>query len=264
MKYAKKMKLVEIGDVAEAYTDRDLPSDENLTAPRILSMLDISMNTILNRNDISDGEKWALYNQALQKYLYHMKKTYAQNSSTKQSLHSNSIDVLNSDQQLPDTSDTFSNRVHTPEVFSKRISEHDISGIFPINPSIENITQPSVREFFRQARLSDPIHRQRETNQLSPISHISFNDSASNFHISPTSASSSSPQQMSIDIQSPEKSRVTTRRPKKRGAANDITGIHPYKVVTKEVIVGPPPNLQPTQLYRNRNPPLYWQPTTAK
>lgn len=237
------MKLVDIDAVVQPCS---LPSDENLTAPRILPMLDNSMNTILNRNDISDGAKWTLYNQTLQKYLYHMKKTNVQKPSTQQSPHSN-ISVP---------------RHHTPDTFSNRISDHDISGIFPMKPSIEDISQPNVRQFFEQARLSDPYHRQHESNQLSPISQPSHNDSLMGLDMSPILTP---PQSMSIEIQQPEKSYVTVRNRKKRSAQHDNTAVHPHKVVSKEVVMALPANLQPTQLYRNRNrPDFYWQTTNAK
>lgn len=252
------MKLVEIGDVGQGYADQPLPSlptDENLTAPRILSMLDKSMNAILNQNDISDGEKWILYNQTLQKYLYHMKNAHAQKSNTQQLSHNIPIDVLES-------------RHHTPDTFNNRLTGQDISGIFPIKPSISDITQPNVREFFEQARLSDPNMYQPAPNQLSPISRLSRNESLSSLDMSPTTLSPTQPlpQSMSIDIHTPERSNVTQRRrPQKRGASADITAVHPSKVISKEVIVGAPQNLQPTQLYRNRNQTdFYWKTTNAK
>ena len=40
---------------------------------RIISYLDQEMQTILNRCDIDDVEKWKLYSQALERYLYYIK-----------------------------------------------------------------------------------------------------------------------------------------------------------------------------------------------
>lgn len=77
MKYAKKMKLVDIDDVTHSSSgpsNHSMPSDDNFITPRILSLLDNAMNDILNRSDVDDGEKWILYNQSLQRYLNHMKK----------------------------------------------------------------------------------------------------------------------------------------------------------------------------------------------
>lgn len=252
MKYAKKMKLVEIDDNSQVPTDQSylsLPSDENVTAPRILSILDNFMNAILNRHDINDGEKWTLYNQALQRYLNHIKKSNVQNSVNQQSPNNIPFD----DQD----------RRHTPDTFNNRISDHNISGVFPMKTSIENISEPIVRDFFEQARM-------RDENPFSPstISAESLDDSIPpNLHKSPKSPLHEA---MSISIPTSQEARnVTNRRRKgKRGAAHDMTRIHPYKVTAIDNAL-PPQNLEPRQLYRDRRQPqsnfeFYWESTKAK
>lgn len=247
MKYAKKMKLVEIDDIPQSTSHNHvLLSDEQFTAPRTLSMLDNYMKIILERTDISDGEKWQLYSQTLQKYLNHMKRSEVPN--------------LNGQQF-----DSSISRDHTPYTFNNRLSDHDISGIFPMKPSIENISQPTVRAFFEQAKISDA--NSVFTRRMSDPIHSHQNDSDI---ITPTTPTQfSSPEAMSIGRPSITSSMETTRnvamrRRKKRGHEHNMTAIHPYKVAPREVVIAAPPNLSPKQLYRNRNPALYWEASNAK
>lgn len=257
MKHAKKMKLVEIDDVPQPFTDHSylsLQSDENFKAPRVLSMLDNSMNAILHRGDINDGEKWALYNQTLQKYLYHMKKSHAQNS-TAQQFNRSTIQPLNCNQSVVSEP-----HYQTPEAFINRIPELNISGIFPINPSIAGISEPTVKEFFEKARLSG-INR-------SSISHESLDETS--VSLPDLTMQPQEQEEMSIAAITPEKmENVTTRyRAKKRNALRDMTIVHPYKVVAKER-QPVPQNIQPTQLYRDRKQPqsnydFIWNNTNAR
>lgn len=253
MKYAKKMKLVPVDDISHSAVDQSHLPDENFTASRILSILDDSMNAILNRNDINDGEKWTLYNQTLQRYLNHMKKTHSQNSNVQRP-------------QKFQSEETY-NRHHTPSAFNNSISEHDISGIFPMKPSIESALQPNVREFFEQARKSD-------ASQFSPISATSIYDEINSSNTNADQSPHRTPlqithQPMSISIPSTDETRniAVRKRGPKRNAVRDMTTVHPYKMAKDHAAM--PKNLEPTQLYRNRRQPqsnmeFYWQPTNAK
>lgn len=236
------MKLVDIDDLPHQTGDQSylsLPSDEKFTAPRILSMLDNSMNAILNRNDMNDGEKWTLYNQTLQRYLNHMRKT--QKSNTQQLPHN--IQFNEEEQQN-----------HTSEAFNNRISDHDITGIFPIRDSIETITQPNVRQFFQQARQSD-------VNQLSPIHHMSVdNNSMINFNRSPETPPQH--QQQPIPILGTKRTgEIIPKRARKRGPSRDVTGIHPYKVVSRP---GNTPPRAPQRSTAKSQLDFYWKSTKAK
>lgn len=246
MKYAKKMKLVEIDDNSQL-SSLSMPTDENFSTPRILSILDNSMNGILNRHDINDGEKWTLYNQVLQRYLNHIKKLNAKNSVNEQL--SNSVQ--------------FNDQEHhrTPDTFDNRISNNNISGIFRMKPSIDNISQPTVREFFEQARQRDAIH----SSPVSPISFQSLDESNASLNNLPQTPEQT---QMSISLPQTDKMRNVTKRQRKRAAAFDLTRIHPNKVCTT-YNAQQLQNLQPKQLYRNRQAPqskydFIWESTKAK
>lgn len=68
MEHAKKMMLVE-PSVLERL------NNINQNQPDVINHLDSEMKKILDVKNISDNEKWTLYNQALQKYLNFMKST---------------------------------------------------------------------------------------------------------------------------------------------------------------------------------------------
>lgn len=236
------MKLVDIDDISQQPPgDQPFlshPSDESFTSPRTLSILDDSMNAILNRCDINDSEKWALYHQTLQRYLYHIRNK--QKSTTQQT------DDIRPYADLQ--------RKHTPEQFDFRISDHNITGITPIKDSIEHIGPPQVRQFFENARQSN-------VNQLSPILPISSDDSM-NFSNFPQTPPQQHQQPMSIP---PTKhtTKRTRKRGEKRNASNNITGSQPRKVVAIEE------RIASKQLYRNRRPvqsnhDFYWNGSTAK
>ena len=154
MKYAKKMKLVDIDDAAQHCAQQPkLQTDADFLAPRIFSTLDNFMNAILKRRDINDGEKWLLYNQALQKYLNHMKSVRSKISSSTQ-------------RQSNISPDEQSHADLTPSPFNKNISDADITGIYPLRDSIDNITNAGVRSFFEHIRESEANNV--ESPQLSP------------------------------------------------------------------------------------------------
>lgn len=90
MKYAKKMILVEapIGEVEKtSETVRDLilkkQFDENYLKPNRIFDLDQELKRTLNRSDLDDHEKWTLYNQTLQRFLFHINEERKSNSLNK-------------------------------------------------------------------------------------------------------------------------------------------------------------------------------------
>lgn len=76
MKHAKKMMLVDIPNVQnnESYVNNDLVSRtsfaENYIKPQTAFNLDQDLRNILNRPDLDDHEKWMLYNQSHQRFLF--------------------------------------------------------------------------------------------------------------------------------------------------------------------------------------------------
>lgn len=262
MKYAKKMKLVDIDDVSSqpaVHHHQTLLTDDKFASTCTLSTLDNSMNEILNRSDIDDGEKWILYNQILQRFLSYMKKTRLPN--------------------VPNTSTGKDQRNGTPEQFNGHLSAHDISGIFQIKDSLDTISQPNVRNFFEKAR-------QRDINRLSPVGSTPTSEHSSQHDISPlaqgllnrslqsfdshllsptqhTPASRSHPASPEFPVTPQEAMdwhettrNVQMRRARKRHAQLDMSSVHPNKVA-------------PRSLYRGRKPPpnkydFIWQNTQAK
>lgn len=255
MKYAKKMKLVDIDDTSQPCTQQSkLPTDDDFMAPRIFSTLDSFMNGILNRRDINDGEKWILYNQALQKYLSHMKSLRTKNSSAQ--LPTNHIQ---SDQNYSNV---------TPSPFNKNISDADITGIFPIRDSIDTISNPAVRSFFEQMRDSDGNNggmSQLSPHQQSPlaINHSldgELNRISPSHHNLPTTPEGIFNDDVSMRsleklLTTPDRNKAAPKRAAKRAALQDMSGAAPDKVRA--------------QLYRTRNAPqsryeFYWRTSNAK
>lgn len=253
------MKLVEIDDdvpmTSTTQSHLSLPTDKQFTAPRTLSLLDNSMETILNRGDISDGEKWILYNQTLVRFLNHLRKSRPQKS--------------NMQEQAPNIRIESSNSLHhhIPESFNNSISHHNISGFHPIKSSIASISEPSVREFFESAnaKLNDvntvTLNNDDDVNHsmISDLSPIPQPDQISQY---------TPPEQMSITEAPNMNVNVDRRRRQKRAANADLTRLHPEKLVVKDT-APVPRNLQPTQLFRNNKQTqsrmsFYWEPTTAK
>lgn len=79
MKHAKKMILVEApNEEREVLT---IIKDYNdILKPNTIPDLDKDLKNILNRNDIDDREKWMLYNQSLQRYLFFLNEERKKNS----------------------------------------------------------------------------------------------------------------------------------------------------------------------------------------
>lgn len=255
MKYAKKMKLIDIDDDT-ASSNREssyqaLQSDDKFTASRTLSFLDNSMNDILNRSDIDDNEKWLLYNQTLQKFLAYMKST--RTTSTKPStIHHQSAQSFSS---IPDER----NISYSP--FDRHISDNNISGIFPLRDSLDSITQPVVKEFFQNARVNDPKTNALQS-QLSPISHNTSNNLQ--LPSSPNTSMHQSISQNNVTMPSvhntpspiPQIEGTKKRAPKRNASHSILSGVPASKVL-------------PRSLYRNRRPVkprhvFYWEPTNAK
>lgn len=167
MKYAKKMKLVDIDEVntiEKNYTP-GIISDSDYVQPRMLSSLDRVMRGILERKDLDDGSKWTLYNQTLHRYLNFVKNQQNQQPQ-QQSLQSkndhqlidNSLDLNHSFNTI-DFSTTDSNTTDFNHTFNRSIdsskgssSNSRISGINPLRDSLDSITAPQVREFFANVR----------------------------------------------------------------------------------------------------------------
>lgn len=89
MKHAKKMILVEapVGEEETINRSRDLilkkQFDENYLKPNQIFDLDQELKRTLNRTDLDDHEKWALYNQTLQRFLFHINEERKKNSINK-------------------------------------------------------------------------------------------------------------------------------------------------------------------------------------
>lgn len=136
------MKLVEIDDNNLSPTGNIgvILDDNSYSNPRVMSTLDNAMNEIL-RAPMSDGDKWKLYSQALQRYLNHSKNISRKNDR-------NSSCPINNDgnKGVPAEESAFNLSIgHIPHQF-------DMSGVDFIRDSLDSISQPSVRSFFERAR----------------------------------------------------------------------------------------------------------------
>lgn len=143
MKFAKKMRLVEFDSTApnlEHMYNQLLPDNE-YAKPRVLSKLDSSMSEILNRNDIPDSKKLIFYNELLRKYLHFTNKN-------------NSAHLVQSN-----------NDVIPPSNFDlgDSFTQRSMTDLLPGRDSLDNITQPSVRDFFESLREEN---RQPSNNSL--------------------------------------------------------------------------------------------------
>lgn len=241
------MKLVDIDDdvvqpsIKPSYQSH--VTDFNFTSPRMLSLLDNSMNEILNRRDMDDGEKWTVYNQTLQRFLNYMKKSRTQNTPHTVQEH----------QQDPPI-----------DVFDGHISDHNITGIQPLRDSLEYISQPNVRDFFQQLRESsgntNNAHQSSPvlsttalSNQFSPpLLNSPHNISAQLYH---------QPQQQ-LQIRESRKNTPPRRAPKRTATLQNLTGVPPPKIPLRKPII-------PRALYRSRQPAaprsaLHWEITGAR
>lgn len=151
MKFAKKMQLVEIGDMAQpTRTNNNIyADDESYSKPRVLSSLDNIMNEIL-KAPMSDGDKWKLYSQALHRYLNHAKFA---SRNTDHNI-SQTVGDNETDPSAIENPFNFSSITNfPPHSFdiphsSRDNSQFDVSGVSRMRDSLESISQPSVRNFF--------------------------------------------------------------------------------------------------------------------
>lgn len=227
----------------ESPSYQPLQSDYNFTAPRMLSILDRSMNEILSCRDMDDSEKWLHYNQALQKFLNYMKK--ARVPST------HNIDV--------------EQRNRTIDAFDGHISEPNITGVHPLRDSLESISQPSVRDFFQQLR-ENALNTSR-AHQSSPVVSASTTAnqhslmSIDDLHTTPQ-AQPQLPRPLIEKQHTPRKTVTKKKRPAKRCATKAMSDARPTKKPTTNRIT-------PRALFRQRHPAgsrheLYWEITAAK
>lgn len=129
------MKLVEVDDSTLLSHTNNTIDDESYSKPRVLSTLDNVMNEIL-RAQIPDADKWKLYSQALQRYLNHAKVNSTKNAPI---IGNTNPEDNPFNFSLGSFSERFQNDVN-------------MSGVQPLRDSLDSISQPSVRNFFEQAR----------------------------------------------------------------------------------------------------------------
>lgn len=100
MKYGRKMVLLDYNSHENQPQQQNIneksfinTSSVDTSQNLVLSFLDQDMKTILNRTDITDIEKWRLYNEALSRYLFHIRKQQA-DKTEEANLLKNSIAAL--------------------------------------------------------------------------------------------------------------------------------------------------------------------------
>lgn len=144
MKYTKKMKLVEIDDNNYSLSANNTMNidDDSYLKPRVMPTLDNAMNEIL-RAPISDGDKWKLYSQALQRYLNHVKITSRKNENN----FSYPVNNVES-KTIPVAEDEFNFTLGS----LSEPAQLDISGVQRVRDSLDSISQPVVRDFFQKVR----------------------------------------------------------------------------------------------------------------
>lgn len=160
MKYAKKMKLVEIDDASLSPSCANnimRIDDDSYSKPSVMSTLDNTMNEIL-RLPISDVDKWKLYSQALQRYLNHSKF-----------ISGNYSHPVNNNESKNKAQSVAENSFNFPFDNISIQNQFDMSGLEPIRDSIDSISQPSVRNFFEKARESNS---QSNTSPRLPIAEV--------------------------------------------------------------------------------------------
>lgn len=163
MKYAKKMKLVEVDDISSTNEDthqhRHKVSDENYSKPYVLSSLDQLMSDILSKKGISDVEKWQLYSQSLQKYLNFV-KTLSEKSQT-----SINHSEVNQKVRPKDSSILFTPSEISDFNLSNPVDDSlNLSVLTPIRDSIDSISAPRVRHFFERAREMEATNNKSSTS----------------------------------------------------------------------------------------------------
>lgn len=139
------MKLVELNSECNPNNQlqRNVISDEAYSKPYVLSNLDRLMDGILRKPGISDGDKWLLYNQTLQRYLNFVK---AQSKSHHSSQNNNITEIIQPQENFTPLENTF----NAPDDLS-----FNISGVMPLRDSLDSISAPNVRNFFERLREND-------------------------------------------------------------------------------------------------------------
>lgn len=176
------MKLVEIDDNTTSTCNNTRTDDENYTKPFVLSTLDNIMNEIL-RTPISDSDKWRLYSQALHKYLNHVKIT-TRNVPHEQTYLDKEISQKQSyPSSYPDSNWSENNSVNESFNFSLP-AQLEMSGVEPIRDSLDSISQPGVRRFFENIRVSNSNNHQSNRSPILPIENRqSMSSSTQSSHI---------------------------------------------------------------------------------
>lgn len=223
------MKLVEIDENNfSSYSNNAAQiDDDSYSKPRVMPTLDSAMNEIL-RAPISDGDKWKLYSQTLQRYLNHAKFT-ARKIDTNYSYLDKAENKNDSipPSQPENTFDISFDGVSPTSLFN-------MSGISNIRDSIDGISQPSVRNFFEKAREINTI----PTITPSKIDKVNVPDS----HQSKKKSKKQAPNRRFLPYRSSAGVAARKRRAENSLAA-DMSQIRPCKI-----------NL-------NR---IQWQPTAAR
>lgn len=209
MKYAKKMKLVEIDDsnISSNVINNSRIADEDYSKPFVLSTLDNVMNEIL-KAPMSDFDKWQLYSQTLQRYLNRVKVTSRKTEPN--------FTYPENNEERKREKDPFNFSLHPLDSIkntlgsTSRLDPFEISGVEPIRDSLDSISQPAVRNFFENARKSN----------VSPLATPSHNIQ----------------EEVSPSQQKRKKTKtIPRRRGRKRPAENSlsISHIRPCKVLLK-------------------------------
>lgn len=148
MKHARKMVLVDFDKVSEDNSENlktspdDTASNENHDDENLaLSFLDLEMNNILGRKDLSDNDKWRLYSQALERHLFHIR--------SKQQNEANDIKQFNG----------MLNNIH--DIRTKVLNTPKNAGV-----------QQSVLKVMKNLRTKIPKKKIRKTKKKVPIANV--------------------------------------------------------------------------------------------
>lgn len=210
MKFAKKMKLVECREEnTRAHPDKFEVTDSFFLQPKIIQNLDKSMSEILFNNKLADNQKWAFYNQALQRYLHFARQHNPQYTAKVKSPRDYTM-FLNETQSAPNISHTFD--ISQPSMSSHNATRQSINSqhiLDATRPSLDvsnhsyNTTLPTlppsdgdetmyslnetdlntpVRNFFHSARTSNghefPVQQSTNVTQMEviPDAFVRIND----------------------------------------------------------------------------------------
>lgn len=227
------MQLVELDNINQPinnYQHNSIPiNDETYSKPYVLSALDQLMDGILRKSGISDGDKWQLYNQSLQKYLNFVKLQ----SKKPQNL-----------QNLQNPSESYRNLSKVDSAFCvPNDLSFNISGIEPLRDSLDSISVPIVRNFFEKIRENDGNFN--NNYMMSSSSSLSKNEeiaqSQASTSESPKNKKSNRKRSLTYHDFSPVKTRSKARSKAttKRHADSALSGIRPCKVILHNIAWDP-------------------------